>query len=55
MDRNKGRSIDERIVNTIIMLIVVIIGPIEFSANMDSKNARDATVVIAIAAKPNEQ
>ena len=52
---NNGRSIDVRIVNTMIMLIVVIIGPIEFSAKIDNKKAREATVVMAIAAKAKEQ
>lgn len=41
-----------RMVNTIITLIVETIGPIEFSANIESRNASAATVVMAIAAKP---
>ena len=52
MERKRGISIEERIVNTMMMLIVVMIGPIEFSAKMDKRNARDATVVMAMAAKP---
>ena len=35
------------------MLMVAMIGPIEFSANTLNKNARDATVVNATAAYPN--
>ena len=55
IDLNNGRSIDVSMVKTMIMLIVVMIGPIELSAKIDNKKARDATVVIAMAAKPKQQ
>src|SRR5688500_13283036 len=48
---NNGRSIVVRMVKTITILIVLTMGPIEFSANSDNKKERAATAVIAIAAK----
>ena len=48
----RGIFISDNIVNTITMLMVAMIGPIEFSANTLNKNARDATVVKATAAYP---
>jgi hypothetical protein len=45
--------ISDNIVNTMTMLMVAMIGPIELSANTLNKNARDATVVNATAANPN--
>ncbi len=50
---NKGISKVLRMVNTTMMLMVATIGPMEFSANMDSGKPNAATVSIAIAAKPN--
>ena len=48
-----GRSNVLSIVNTIMILMVAIIGPIEFSAKRLKKKLMAATVVIANAANPN--
>jgi hypothetical protein len=48
-----GRSNVLRIVKTIMILMVAIMGPIEFSAKRLRKKLIAATVVIANAANPN--
>jgi len=53
METNKGSSIVVRIVNTMMTLIVATIGPMAFSAKTDKRKEREATVVMAMAAKPN--
>ena len=55
IDVNKGKSIDVRMVKTMIIVIVAMMGPIEFSAKIESRNDNAATVVIAIAANPKQQ
>lgn len=47
-----GISMVVRIVKRMITLIVETIGPIEFSAKMESRKESAATVVMAMAAKP---
>ena len=47
-----GRFNVPKTVNKIIMLMVVTIGPIEFSANDERKNPTEATVIKATKAKP---
>ena len=52
MDAKSGRSMEVRMVQTMTILMVATMGPIAFSANMESKKDKAATVVIAIAANP---
>jgi hypothetical protein len=47
-----GRSMAEMIVNTIRIAMVVMIGPMAFSTNDDSKKAIEETVIIDIQAMP---
>jgi hypothetical protein len=42
-----GRSSVFSMVNTMMMLMVAMIGPMEFSANKLRKNAREETVIMA--------
>ena len=50
IDMNKGRSIVDKMVNTMMMLMAATMGPMEFSANRDNKKDKAATVVMAMAA-----